>query len=334
MEKLITRCGLIARMDASGLAYQTKALHDLLKPSKTLVIDSTPFNGREQVGYAHWYTHGDVRYSYGFIENSLLLEFIKDIDVVITCEVPYNDNLYRICKKRGIKTILQPNAELNPHILNRRLDLPDAFFLPSTWLEGETRSVGIPTYIVKPPIIEPRKYIEIEKNPGELRLLHFQGRRAAGDRNGTDIVAILPEIKGVTIDIHNQLENEVKDQRDLYEQGHHALLIPRRYGGQCLPMVEGLSYGLPSIMPNIEPNRTELPSEWLTRASKGRSIKTKHRIETYNTTPEAIYEVIERFRDMNQKQYNEQRNIALELYSKHKEQLKLWEIYIKEVMKG
>ena len=148
MEKLITRCGLIARMDASGLAYQTKALHDLLKPSKTLVIDSTPFNGREQVGYAHWYTHGDVRYSYGFIENSLLLEFIKDIDVVITCEVPYNDNLYRICKKRGIKTILQPNAELNPHILNRRLDLPDAFFLPSTWLEGETRSVGIPTYIV------------------------------------------------------------------------------------------------------------------------------------------------------------------------------------------
>ena len=100
-------------------------------------------------------------------------------------------------------------------------------------------------------------------------------------------------------------------------------------------MVEGLSYGLPSIMPNIEPNRTELPSEWLTRASKGRSIKTKHRIETYNTTPEAIYEVIERFRDMNQKQYNEQRNIALELYKKHQEQLPLWHTYIKEViMKG
>ena len=32
------------------------------------------------------------------------------------------------------------------------------------------------------------KAFEIEKNPGELRLLHFQGRRAAGDRNGTDIV--------------------------------------------------------------------------------------------------------------------------------------------------
>ena len=37
---------------------------------------------------------------------------------------------------------------------------------------------------------------------------------------------------------------------------------------------------------------------------------------------------------MSKKHYNEQRAIALELYSKHKEQLKLWEIYIKEVMKG
>ena len=327
------RIGLICRSDCSGLGFQTRELYKFLQPDKVLLIDSTPFNGREQ--HPEWYDSSITTISNGFLTNPTIIRFIKDIDVLITCEVPYSDTLYRICKKNNVKTILQPNAELNPHILNRRLDLPDAFFLPSTWLEGETRSVGIPTYIVKPPIISPRKYIEIEKNPGELRLLHFQGRRAAGDRNGTDIVAILPEIKGVTIDIHNQLENEVKDQRDLYEQGHHALLIPRRYGGQCLPMIEGLSYGLPSIMPNIEPNRTELPSEWLTRASKGRSIKTKHRIETYNTTPDAIYEVIERFRDMNQKQYNEQRNIALELYKKHQDQLPLWHTYIKEViMKG
>ena len=316
----------------SGLGFQTRELAKLLKPTKIMAINSTPFNGRKQ--YFEWYDSKITTISNGFMSNKLMIDFIEGLDVVITCEVPYNDNLYRICKKRGIKTILQPNAELNPHILNRRLDLPDVFFLPSSWLEDETKSVGIPCYIVKPPIIEPRTYKEITKQKGKLKVLHFAGRRAAGDRNGTDIVKALPKIQGVELDIHDQLANEVEDQRELYENGHHVVLIPRRYGGLCLPMLESLSYGLPVIMPNIEPNYNELPPEWLTQAARGRSIKTKHRIETYNAMPESITQTLERLRDMNQQQYESERNKAKELYKAHQDQLDLWQSTIKNVVKS
>lgn len=314
------RIGLIVRSDFSGLAMQTKALYDMLKPHKTLLIDSTPFNGREQ--HPEWYP--DATISNGFISNELLGEWLTDLDVVITCEVPYNDFLYRMARKRGIKTILQPNAELNPHFLERRLDLPDVFFIPSPWLERETRELGIETHLVKPPIVEPRTYLDIPKEPGKIKVLHFGGRRAAHDRNGTEIVQALPEIQGVEIDIHDQGTNEVKDQRELYEQGHHVILIPRRYGGLCLPMLEALSYGLPVIMPNIEPNRAELPEEWLTSATRGKNIRTKNRIETYDPDIQSIVWTLERFRDMDTLRYNEEREKANVLYKAHQAQLSKW----------
>jgi len=314
------KLGIIARSDYSGLAYQTLALTKLLKPKKVLLIDSTPFNGREQ--HPDWFKNFTM--TNGFATDEEVKEFIKDLDVVLTCEVPYNDNLYKICREVGVKTILQPNAELNPHILNRSLDLPDIFVLPSPWLEAETREIGIPTYVIKPPIIEPRAIQNIAKEKGKLRVLHFGGRRAAADRNGTEIVRALPKIEGIQIDIHDQGANEVQDQRELYEQGYHVILIPRRYGGLCLPMLESLSYGLPVIMPNIEPNRQELPQEWLTTAIRGPSIKTKHRIETYNADQYGIVQTLERFRDMTQEEYEAERSKAFELTEAHKEQLEQW----------
>lgn len=327
------KIGLIARSDRSGLGFQTKALYDLLKPDKTLVIDSTPFSGREQV--KDWYPEGvdEVMHSNGFMSNEVMNEFLDSgIEVIITCEVPYNDYLYRMARKRGIKTILQPNAELNPHFLERRLDLPDVFFLPSPWLEQETKALGVPCYLVKPPIVKPRTYLDIPKERGKLKVLHFGGRRASHDRNGTEIVQALPEIQGVEIDIHDQGTNEVEDQRELYEQGHHIVLIPRRYGGLCLPMLESLSYGLPVIMPNIEPNRAELPLEWLTTASKGKNIRTKNRIETYDPDSQSIVWALERFRDMSQEEYNAEREKANLLYKAHQEQLGLWEKTISDIM--
>jgi glycosyltransferase involved in cell wall biosynthesis len=324
------KVGLICRADFSGLGFQTKELYNMLKPAKVLLIDSTPFNGRQQ--NPDWYDPSITTVSNGFVSNKVLLQFIKGIDVLISCEVPYNDNLYRFCRIKGVKTILQPNAELNPHMLNSRLDLPDAFFMPSPWLEDETRAVGIPTYIVKPPIIEPRTYLEIPKARGKLKVLHFGGRRAAHDRNGTEIVRDLPEIPGIEIDIHDQGANEVQDQRELYEQGHHVVLIPRRYGGLCLPMLESLSYGLPVVMPNIEPNRQELPKEWLTNATRDKMIRTKHRIDTYSPDRQSIIWTLERFRDMPQEQYERERGTAKRLYKEYLDQQKLWFKYIESVV--
>ena len=98
------RTGLICRSDCSGLGFQTRELYKFLKPKKVLLIDSTPFNGREQ--HPEWYDKDITTISKGFLTNPTILRFIKDIDVLITCEVPYSDTLYRICKKNNVKTIL------------------------------------------------------------------------------------------------------------------------------------------------------------------------------------------------------------------------------------
>lgn len=321
------RVGLIARQDRSGLGFQTKMLYEMLKPAKTIVIDSTPFNGRKQ--YPQWYQ--DPVILDGFPDNHQFIRHLRDIDVLISCEIFYNHDIPRLCRARGIKTILQPNAELNDHFV-RPVPKPDAFFMPSPWMEQETRGVGIKTYIVQPPVVEPRLYKDIPKVRGQLKVLHFGGRRAAHDRNGTDIVRNLGYIPDVYIDIHDQGASEIDDQRDLYEQDYHVVLIPRRYGGLCLPMLEAFSYGLPVIMPNIEPNRQELPEEWLTSATPGKNIRTKARVQTYDPDPQSIIWMLEKFRDMKQSEYNQEREKATQLYNKHLAQLDNWYKYIEEVV--
>ena len=52
------------------------------------------------------------------------------------------------------------------------------------------------------------------------------------------------------------------DQWRLYA-GFNALIMPRRYGGLCLPMNEALTSGLPVIMSNTSPNDAVLPGDWL-----------------------------------------------------------------------
>lgn len=325
------RVGLIARSDYSGLGFQTRELYKLLNPTKVILIDSTPFNQRAQ--HPEWYDSERTVTNMGFIEHDNLANLLSGIDVLVSCEIFYNHQLPKVARRMGVKTVLQPNAELNQYFVMHNIPKPDVFFLPSPWLEDETRSLGVPCYVVQPPVVEPRTYKQIPKGKGNLKVLHFGGRRAAGDRNGTEIIRNMAHIQDVCVDIHDQGANEVEDQRELYEQGHHVVLIPRRYGGLCLPMLESLSYGLPVIMPNIEPNRNELPAEWLTQASKGRSIRTKRRIETYDPDLQTIIWALERFRDMDQEQYDVERAKANARYKAHQDQLSLWKTLIEKVVK-
>jgi hypothetical protein len=52
------------------------------------------------------------------------------------------------------------------------------------------------------------------------------------------------------------------DQWRLYA-GFDALIMPRRYGGLCLPCNEALTSSLPVIMSNTSPNDAVLPADWL-----------------------------------------------------------------------
>lgn len=334
------RIGLIARMDRTGLGYQTKALFDMLKPEKTLVVNSTPFNGNPQI--PEWYQFENnhlnlqqdrfVAYTMGMNEDLAFEWLLYDLDVVITCEVPYHDRLYAMARERGIKVILQPNAELNPHFREPELDKPDYFFLPSTWYENETRQLGVPTVVCPPPIAMQPAMNPVFKDEGTLKVLHIAGKRALGDRNGTEIVQKLNDMPGVELTIRTQDKDSFPRQEDLYKGGFHVLLMPRRYGGLCMPMLEALSQGMPVLMTDIEPNNTVLPAEWLLKWDFKSMLMTKRLINSYATNPNSIRSTLDRFKNMNQLEYEEEQAKARKIFADYKKSLDRWEFYINRIM--
>lgn len=340
------RIGLIARMDRTGLGYQTKALFDLLKPAKTLVVDSTPFKEGFQQNPEWYHLENNalnlnqeqfVAYTKG-MGNDLAFEWlVYDLDVIITCEVPYHDRLYQMARERGIKVILQPNAELNPHFENKTLDKPDYFFLPSPWLEKESRQLGVTTVLCPPPITLKPKYDPIFKHEGEVNVLHIAGKRALADRNGTQIVEkALAGLDGVNLTIRDQAVEDIRNQEDMYKGNYHVVLMPRRYGGLCLPMLEALSQGLPVVMPNIEPNNTILPKHWLmpVKPFNSSTIRTKRAIKSYTVDDREVVDAVIRFKAMNQDQFDFERANARGLYEKHVKGLDLWMDYITQIKEG
>lgn len=319
------KIGIIARMDRTGLGYQTKALYDLLQPSKVLVVDSTTFNGNEQIH--DWYE--DPTVSDGFITDELAGEFMEGLNVVISCETFYNDNLCNLARYRGIKTILQPNAELNPYFNNFRLPKPDAFFLPSTYRQRETMHLQVKQYYCPPPIT--MEYTPIQRRrEGNLEVLHIQGKKALADRNGTDYVRLM-RIPGVNITIASQGELNVEDNKDLYDQKYDVMLMPRRYGGLCLPMREALAMNLPVLMPAIEPNEL-LPKHWLFGTKGRKFIPMKGgMIPVHSMDIESMKQRIIQFRDMSTDEYQEQLYLVKETHQQIQEDIR-WHELIKEVV--
>ncbi len=118
--------------------------------------------------------------------------------------------------------------------------------------------------------------------------MHVGGHRAAGDRNGTKLAIDIAQrskhwrwrftsqdgIGAVPRGLIARTEF-VKDTHDRWElyDGCAVLLLPRRYGGQSLPVVEAAARGLAVVMPDTPPN-SEYPTV-LVRAAPGPWLKHK-----------------------------------------------------------
>lgn len=308
------RIGLIARSDRTGLGNQTRNLARLLNPSKVLLIDSSYFNSNTQ--------HPEIYSSYrtqlvnGFMNEAQAMNFMEDLDVVITCEIFYNSRFVDIARQMGVKTINQFNWEFADYLRDPYLTLPTTLVSPSKWnleaaknLWGDERVQYLPTPVFTDDFSKVRE-TNLNRN-GTPRFLHIMGRQAVNDRNGTmdllqalrysnqdfelvikaqvgDISQTIQDYR-VTLDTSSP-ENEV----DLYDN-FDAMILPRRYAGQCLPMTEALCAGLPVIMTDISPNNTILPQEWLIRAEPAGSFMTRTMIEMFTVNHQDLGERIDFF---------------------------------------
>jgi glycosyltransferase involved in cell wall biosynthesis len=308
------RLGIIARADKTGLGNQTKELVDMLKPDKVLLIDSSHFNGNRQ--YPEWYEGYNVtKTQAGFMSNMEVNAFLNEVDVIISCEIFYNRRLAALAHRRGIKTILQYNYEFFEYFVVDGMRQPDILLSPTTWHLGYMdKHFGSKSKVMHLPppttteIFDNAKQVNMAKT--HKRILHVAGKRAAKDRNGTDIViemlkyskadyelvvTVQGDFKPECSDPRLTINNSNPDDRGELYSGFDLMVLPRKYGGLCLPMNEALLSGLPVIMTNVSPNNDILPSEWLVEAAKTAEVQFKGLVDLYETEPQKLAELVDKF---------------------------------------
>jgi len=300
--------GIVARMDlGSGLQAQTLALCKMLRPDKVLLIDSTPFNKAEQ--HPELYDGFNVDKVMGFLTKDQYYQWMNGLTHILSAECFYNDYLVNHTMSLGIKTYLQPNAEFYSHAVTP----PTKFLMPSHWHLNEFKErYGDRVEYLPPPLFpnEFKKAREANFKRSGKRFLHIVGKLASKDRNGTlsllealkhtdkDFELVIksqyelpPEYqtddKRVTYDIRN-----VEEQQDLYTD-FDAMILPRRYGGLCLPVNEALVSGLPVIMTDISPQNQVLPKEWLVQSNILDSLQTRILLDVHTADAKKLAEKID-----------------------------------------
>lgn len=307
------RLGIIARADDSGLGAQTRRLTYMLKPHRLLVIDSTSFRegSRQHFDWYNGFTGYRVK---GFPSNHQVDVFLNDVTHVLVCETPYNYHVYARAKQRGIKTFCQANFEFLDHLRYPSIPKPDTFLMPTTWHLDEMATRFDSVELLRPPI-EPTEFTNARTTnfarTGRRRILHVVGTLAHADRNGTlDLLGALEFAKeDFDLIIRSQFElpseyqtndrrvqyaiGNVKDAEELYTD-FDLMVLPRRYGGLCLPMSEALMSGLPVVMPDISPNEV-LPEGWRVPASVKTQFAARTMIDVYETDPRVLGRHLDEF---------------------------------------
>ena len=341
------RLGIIARSDNTGLGNQTRELVNMLNPDKILLINSAPFNNNKQ--NPDWYKNYNV-YSTknGMPTTKEIVWFLKDVDVVISCETFYHLDLVDLARQQGTKTILQYNYELFGNLTNPNWSLPDVLLSPSLWnIEIVKEKFGSVCDVIHlPPPTNESLFNKAKDNnlsKDHNRILHIAGKKAAKDRNGTEsifeMVKHSKEDYELVIKSQTPLNPNCKDSRvkieignpasreDMYD-GFDAMILPRRYAGLCLPMNEALMSALPVFMTNVSPNNKILPEDWLVESTKIGSFRTISMVDIYDISPDKFANIVDGYiKNNNKKEFKEKAlSIGLENFSIDKLKQKYLEI--------
>lgn len=316
----MVKLGLIVFANDSGLGIQTKRLCHMLRPYRLLVIDSTSFSQNKEQ-HIDWY-EGFSGYTVdGFPKNHEIKKFLTGLTHVLCAENPLNVSLLSEAKRQNIKVYIQSNYEFCDHLQNPNLVLPHKFLMPSYWhLNTMIAKYGSDLVEYLPPPMTANEFTNArEKNfkrEGNKRFLHIVGTLAVHDRNGT--LSLLHALNYTDKDFELVIKSQrelppeymVNDRRVRYQIGNElnienlymdfdALIIPRRYGGLCLTMNEGLMCGLPVIMSDVDPNNKVIPKKWLVEAVKTGEFFTRTMIDIYSTSSEALAHKIDWLVDQN-----------------------------------
>jgi glycosyltransferase involved in cell wall biosynthesis len=307
------RIGLVARADNTGLGNQTYEFYKHMKPDKTMVVDIGHLNGN----VSHLDRYPNAQVVQGFPKSHNINEFLADLDVVFVAESPYNYWLYERARELGVKVAVQYNYEFFDWYSHPNLPTPDMLIAPSRWHYEQIQEFCDARHIEHVYLHCPvnRELLPLQVKTEAKKFLHIAGKPAAFDRNGTETVLDAVEHINEDVEIYVTVQSPkyldewikrgkgnpklhffdtslVDDYAKLYEN-MDVLLLPRRYGGNCLPLNEALSTGMPVIMPDLSPNNHLLPPSWLLPAQKVGEFKPRMIVDIYGVNPMLLAEKID-----------------------------------------
>jgi hypothetical protein len=298
------RVGIIIRSTARGLATQTQeAWRGYPFDAALHVVDDNP-QWPEDLWKPHRpedtyrATLRDGELAAGEVE-----EFLGRVDLVFSVETLYSRYFAKLLMHRSIRSVIQGNCELwRP---TQPTTLATKWVWPTPW-----RLAGVPDGPTLPVPVAGTCTAASGKVDDRLVVVHPAGHRAVGDRNGTELVMeslrmiktpvtvrLIGQdgegsiVRGRPLGLPNNVELEVcetgVDDRWAIYDGAHAVLLPRRYGGLCLPVQEAMQAGLVPLMTDCEPNRwwpiIPIP------ASKGKGQRVPYgAVETWMAGPRFI----------------------------------------------
>lgn len=268
--------GVVVRGEDRGIGIQSWEACRALRPERVLLVDMGEL-ARGFPVYRDRYPDGTVvHYAHGELPERTVRDWLDGLDVVFTVETFYDWRLPGWGSEAGVATVAQVNPEFmrDPGEL---ASVPTAWWAPTSW---RLRTLPEGTDVVPVPVADDRFAFAPSPRDDDapLRVLHVAGHRAMADRNGTGIVLdACRRLRGpieVTIVTQDErlvgrtrshpgveisvVAGGVPDYWRLYD-GFDVLVMPRRYGGLCLPVQEAMAAGLAVVMSDAEPQRSTWP---------------------------------------------------------------------------
>lgn len=267
------KLGLIARADDRGLGIMCWELARHMHTDRVLVVREPVAEGRGFPPHLDRYPGAQtVTYDAG-LDETTVRDWLAGLDVVYSAETFYDPRLIGWARDAGVRTVLHVMPEFLAKVGHPE---PDALWAPTNWrlehLPEGTRVVPVP--------VATDRFDEIRAanratQDGPLRVLHTVGHRAMADRNGTMVVtrAVSTITEAVQLTMTGQdgrlpsiparrrgkittvgRPGGVADYWDTYRD-QDVLVLPRRFGGLCLPVQEAMAAGVVPVLPDVPPNQ-------------------------------------------------------------------------------
>lgn len=260
----MNRLGLLARADDGGIGAQSWGFYWNMHPEKVLVCH-TEHKTRGFSQPQRFMGDNELRTCRRAPRPQDIDWLLDGIDSVFSVECWYGEHLPIAARAKGVKTVLQVNPEMSGFT-----EAADVLLAPTDWrldaLPPQTRVLPFPTDL---DLMRPRDF-EVP-----TRTMYHINSSAMNDRNGTDSLLAACDrmtvkarllIRGGTPRMEFRgpvavtwLGHSTQMFHEAWPGGIDAFVIPRRYGGLCLPMQEAASLGLPIITTDLPPQRSWLP---------------------------------------------------------------------------